>query len=90
MAHPAPPGFLAPRAASALQPALSYGAAFNDLKELGLWCAPAAAARPRALHAPHAGGASQTSARRVGGGRHARARLLVGGALHRARVRWLH
>jgi hypothetical protein len=28
---------LAPRAANALRPALSYGAAFNDLKALGLW-----------------------------------------------------
>lgn len=28
---------LAPRAAAALQPALSYGAAFGSLKERGLW-----------------------------------------------------
>ncbi|GBF93602.1 1-aminocyclopropane-1-carboxylate synthase [Raphidocelis subcapitata] len=33
------PGLLAPRAAAALQPALSYGMAFTDLKELGLWSA---------------------------------------------------
>ncbi len=32
-----PPGFLAPRATSALQAALSYGAAFGALKESGLW-----------------------------------------------------
>jgi hypothetical protein len=29
--------FLAPRAGNALRPALSYGAAFNDLKNQGLW-----------------------------------------------------
>ncbi|KAI8471901.1 MAG: pyridoxal phosphate-dependent transferase [Monoraphidium minutum] len=32
-----PPNFLAPRASPALQPALSYGAAFGALKESGLW-----------------------------------------------------